>query len=227
MSDPVFVCGQTDRLGDKVSRWGIKTIRWTIQRSIPAIRDHQATLTRAMFAGISALCGLRFEETDNVAEANIIYSTGRGKSAGFDGPSGTLAFAYLPPTSSFAGQLGCYYDLDERWTHDDSGSDRSKIIFLGVARHETGHNLGLDHQNGPNLMAPIYDPNVIDWQPNDVRRLEFLYGKAGGGEAPATPPGRDHRRILELLEEANAEIRVVLSAGGIDLVSLRKQIEAP
>lgn len=205
-----------------MSRWGLKTIRWTIARSIPAVRDHQATITRAMFAGISALCGLRFEETDNQAEANIIYATGRGRRAGFDGPSGTLAYAYLPPTDDFRGQLGCYFDLDEQWTTDES--DQSNIIFVGVARHETGHNLGLDHKEGRYLMAPVYDPAVIDYRPGDVSRLQALYGQPNGSDVPNTPSANDPRRLLALLEEAGAEMRLTLTAGGVDLCSVRKPI---
>jgi hypothetical protein len=42
-------------------------------------------------------CELDITRVTTAAGANMILSTGSGRGDNFDGPSGTLAWAYLPP----------------------------------------------------------------------------------------------------------------------------------
>lgn len=112
--------------------------------------------------------------------ADIIISTGSGRGDGFDGPSGTLAWAYLPNGTD--GQLLCRFDLGETWLKDNPSGG---ILFRNVACHEFGHLLGLEHSRVSSaLMAPFYSPSITGpRQSDDVPRIVALYGKA---EAP--PP---------------------------------------
>lgn len=221
------VCGVTEKLNGRVARWGLKTLAWSITRPIPAIKSQGAILD-AQFRGIEMLCGLKFDRVDDQSRANILYSTGRGPRAQFDGQGGTLAYAYMPTSPNFAGQLGIYFDLDEKWSDITNPKSRpAEVMFLGTSRHETGHALGLDHSQPGELMAAIYDWRIQDWTPNDVARLQMLYGPPAGQSKPIDPvdPLADPNRLIDLLAAANAEIEVTLRAGAINLASFRRPIQ--
>ena len=120
----------------------------------------------------------------SVQGADIIISTGSGRGDGFDGPSGTLAWAYLPNGSD--GQLLCRFDLGETWVKEDP---RNGILLRNVACHEFGHLLGLEHSRVSSaLMAPFYSPSIVSpRQSDDIPRIVSMYGKAT--LPPMTPPG--------------------------------------
>ncbi len=125
---------------------------------------------------LEKVCGLKFSVAGTQSAADIVIGAGRGRSADFDGPSGTLAYAYLPG-EEFDGQLRLMFDDDETWSVDPASRG---ILLKNVFLHEIGHNLGLSHSQVKSaLMAPYYTPGIaIPQQNDDIPRLQSLYGKA-------------------------------------------------
>lgn len=115
--------------------------------------------------------------------ADIVISTGSGRADGFDGPSGTLAYAYLPNGTD--GQLLMRFDLSETWLKDNP---QGGILLRNVACHEFGHLLGLEHSRVSSaLMAPFYSPSVVSPRASDdIPRIVALYGAA---KTPPPTPG--------------------------------------
>lgn len=175
-------CGCTESIGEFGSRWGIKELTWCITNYVQSVRDQQVALMNLMFSDLSErVCGLKFKPIVDPIKANLVYSTGRGSRAKFDGPKGVLAYAYLPSNTNFTGQLNLYFDLDEKWSPkrpEHSLSIDEGIRFYNVCYHETLHSLGLDHTNVPDqLMNPTYNPKIAVAQTHDVNRLRALYGE--------------------------------------------------
>lgn len=117
------------------------------------------------------------------AHADIIIDIGQGRQDGFDGPSGTLAWAYLPTGNDQ--QLLMRFDADEQWVKSGNG-----IWLLNVACHEFGHLYGLDHSRVSSaLMAPFYNQQITKPQKNDdISRIQALYGVPANSPPPVSPP---------------------------------------
>lgn len=193
------VLGRTPRCGvadvqharEAINYWGITKLTYclaTVPTNSQLTAQKSAQLIRAAFDSWEAVCGLKFTQV-NDSGANLYISSGRGSRAGFDGPSGTLAYAYLPPSAQFRGQLRMYFDLDEAW----SASVNAPYIGLQpVGAHEIGHLIGFEHDSTPQqLMNPYYNPRIIGPQANDIRRAQAGYGKPVIPQPPtppATPP---------------------------------------
>lgn len=148
----------------------------------------------------SDVADIAINPTSNRSKANIIISIGSGKADNFDGPSGTLAWAYLPDGRD--GQLLCKFDVGETWILDRM---KRGILLLNVACHEFGHLLGLEHSKVESaLMAPYYSANISKPQVNDDQsRIVALYGKATVKPSPTptpTPTPTDPDKINIILE---------------------------
>jgi hypothetical protein len=125
--------------------------------------------------------------------ADIVLSVGRGRQSNFDGPGGTLAWAYLPNGQD--GQLLMRFDLDETWILQPN---QRGILVLNVATHEFGHLFGLDHSRVEQaLMAPYYNPAVATPQQNDdIPRFQARYGvRTTPAPEPAPTPAPGLRRM--------------------------------
>jgi matrix metalloproteinase-14 (membrane-inserted) len=184
-------CGFTDAQAVGFNKWGLKTVSWFVAASpvgLGLTKADYLSCVKQAFDSWSAVCGLKFEQSDE-ANANIVLSTGRGRRAGFDGPSGTLAYAYLPQGENFRGRLELYMDLDEAWTLDE---ERNGILTVNVLAHEIGHTLGLDHSNTRSqLMNPTYNARIAKPQAEDAKRVVDRYGKPASVPTPPVdpPPG--------------------------------------
>jgi len=128
------------------------------------------------FNSWTEVCNVKFIRTNKTKSANIVLDTGDGAESNFDGPGGTLAWAYLPGTHNYAGQLLMKFDEKETWITDPS---KRGCLLQNVAAHEIGHILGLHHSDKDGaLMAPHYNPSIITPQENDdIPRIQSLYGK--------------------------------------------------
>lgn len=195
-------------------KWGKKNLTYYIEKYVGGIsRPDQDDLLDLAFEQWEEHADLNIVRTNSKNQANLILSTGQGRRDNFDGPSGTLAWAYLPPNNNYQGQLLMRFDLDETWIVN--ARDRG-ILFLNVACHEFGHMLGLDHSRVQRaLMAPYYSAGISKPQFNDdVTRIQRLYGKATTptptpppppGPTPPSPPspGGDNKIEVSGIESLN------------------------
>lgn len=157
-------------------RWnktGLKYfVRHLIEPSLLAPQTQLGIIQQA-WQQWTEVADLQIEQVTDETAADLIIDTGRGQSADFDGPAGTLAWAYMPDGSDH--QLLMRFDLDELWTADPKDNG---VCMLNVACHEFGHMLGLDHSRSAKaLMAPFYNESVSKPQDNDdIPRVQALYG---------------------------------------------------
>lgn len=180
-------CGCLDvaLLGE--SRWGLKEVAWGIANypSGGLSQQRVAEIYAQAFASWSAVCGLKFKQVA-ANQANIVIGTGRGQRSNFDGPSGTLAWAYLPGGSNYVGQVEVRFDLDETWIDNPQANG---ILLLNVAAHEFGHAIGLSHNNvRANLLNPIYNRSIATPQAEDIRQIVSLYGQPTANPTPTPTP---------------------------------------
>lgn len=169
-------CPSLVRADGKLNKWGINSLTYHVRNRDtdidPQIWDD--TICQA-FDSWSKVTNLSFEHTEDDS-ANVMIDIGKGQGDHFDGPMGTLAWAYLPPKDDYKGQLLMRFDTDEIWS--SSLSDPG-ILLLNVASHEIGHILGLTHSEIPKaLMAPHYNPMIKEPQEeDDITRIQSLYGE--------------------------------------------------
>lgn len=178
-------CGCSDALGQREeARWRTNRLTYFVESFVEGLgQSDQHDLIRLAWKDWTDVADLTVTPVNSPNNANIVIGTGRGPRDNFDGPSGTLAWAYLPTGNDR--QLQMKFDLSEAWIKDMTQNQRG-ILFRNVACHEFGHLLGLEHsrQSGA-LMAPFYSPQVVSPRPNDdVPRVVGLYGPA----RPQTPP---------------------------------------
>jgi hypothetical protein len=198
-----------------VPAWGIRSLSYFIQDFVSGLsQSDQSDLVQMAFNAWSAVANIRASRTTSADGANVIISTGRGQSDNFDGPSGTLAWAYLPPQPNFQGQLLMKFDLDEKWITNPT--DRG-ILYLNVATHEFGHLLGLSHsQQQKALMAPYYSVAITKPQQNDdIPRIQSLYGAATSppplppSPPPPSPPSPPGGKIkVEIYIDSLADLKI-------------------
>tara|TARA_R110000824_G_C15103846_1_gene666520 strand:+ start:659 stop:1033 length:375 start_codon:yes stop_codon:yes gene_type:complete len=118
---------------------------------------------------------MRFARTTDARDADILLGVGKGERHWFDGPRGVLAWAMMPTTDSFSGQLVTMFDSSESWV--TSEPQDKEILLRNVAAHEIGHLLGLRHSaEDTALMYPFYRHGIAAPQPvDDVSKIQSLY----------------------------------------------------
>ena len=165
-------CGLPDfnfSSGDTVCKWPHKNITYRPDIKLPGISDEEAARAYDLaFAQWAAVCNIEPKRVETENEANILARSGKGKKAGLDNRGGTLAWSELPCGVHERIQLEQMFDEAEQWSFN---------MAVAVICHELGHALGLPHLSNGNLMAPYYDPNVIEPQEGDIREIVDLYGK--------------------------------------------------
>ncbi len=175
-------CIDVQNLGE--SSWGVKEVTWGVASFVSGLsQEVQIALLTQAFGSWAKVCGLTFRRVTDLSQANIVIGTGRGSRSNFDGPNGTLAWAYLPRGKGFRGQVEMRFDLDETWI--DNPRLRG-IYFLAVAAHEIGHTLGLSHISiAAQLMNAFYAADIWAPQSEDIRQIVSLYGPSVA--QPTTP----------------------------------------
>lgn len=179
-------CGVPDTLPMRMfSRWRKNRLTYVVESYVEGLSQvDQSDIIRSAWNSWEEVCDVQLRPIGSREGADIVISTGRGPRAGFDGPSGTLAWAQLP--SGYDQPLLMRFDLSERWA---IGNDPG-ILLLNVAAHEFGHLLGLEHSRvSTALMAPFYTRGISKPQADDIARIQAYYGPAVlPPQPPPSPP---------------------------------------
>lgn len=208
-------CGCKDYSSVDTQAAGVKswrngsTVTYFIEKFVNGLpQADQVALLDLAFRQWAEVADLKFKRVESASQANIVISTGRGAGDQFDGPSGTLAWAYLPPRPDFQGQLLMRFDLDETWTK--STAERG-ILYLNVATHEIGHLLGLEHSRVSSaLMAPYYAVGISKPQRNDdVSRIQAIYGKPSAPPPPPKDPVAPGKIKVEITVNSMDDIKIL------------------
>jgi len=191
-------CGHPDVVPEKmlsaeavtkngVPIWSKTDLTFRIIEYVPGLTKQESTnIIKQAFNQWSTHTPLTFTHVSSRDQtANFTIGTGEGPRSQFDGPGGTLAWAYLPDGQD--SPLLSRFDVGETWIKNPR--DRG-ILMLNVACHEFGHLLGLEHSQVKGaLMAPYYNPAIaLPQQKDDVTRIQRLYGKNSAG-TPTPPAG--------------------------------------
>ncbi len=213
-------CGNHDSQNLGESSWGIREVTWGVESWVTGLsQEVQIALLTQAFASWAKVCNLTFRRVD-VNKANIVIGTGRGSRSNFDGPNGTLAWAYLPSGRGFTGRLQMRFDLDETWI--DNPRLRG-ILFLNVATHEIGHTLGLSHiTKSAQLMNAYYSPPIFEPQQWDIADVVSLYGPAVATPTTPTTPTNPNVPVsaVKAVKVQLADGRVFGASGGTVLAEL-------
>lgn len=164
------------------SKWRKRSLLYFWEAYVAGLpKDVQEDIEMTAWQHWMEVCGIKVDQTRDRNKADIVIGIGQGARSQFDGPGGTLAWAYLPPGDD--SQLYKKYDADELWVKN-AGTSGREILMENVSCHESGHLLGLEHSKKPAaLMAPFYAAALNKPQPvDDVSRVQALYG------APVAPP---------------------------------------
>jgi hypothetical protein len=200
-------CGMSDAqpLGGTQDKWGLKEVSYIIAGYPTGLGLTKKQIEEAIalcYASWSNVCGLRFVRVGSKSEANIVMDVGRGSRAGFDGPSGVLAWCEIPQGSNFRGQINLMWDMDEAWT---TSSSQNGILLVNTTAHEIGHGLGLYHTKvSRQLLNPVYNPKIASPQAAyDVAEVVDRYGAplAPIPPNPTTPGASDVKAIKILLKD--------------------------
>lgn len=161
----------------------------TVTGTLTALADfmpagfHQALVDA--FAAWSAVANIQFVEVaDNGLPFNAPGATGDIRISGhaMDGPYGTLAHGYYPPSNGDSAAGDIHFDTAETWKIGFGGPG---FDIFQVAAHEIGHAIGLAHTLVPNsLMNPVYTEDFRGPQADDIAGAQQLYGPVPSTAVP-------------------------------------------
>lgn len=166
-------CDVPDRVASAGSqcKWPMLDVTYSHRLQFPGMSAEECDAAfRAAAESWNAVCGLRLAPGD-WSTSNIWAEAAR-----IDGRNGTLAYSYLP-----CGNVHSRTRLQQRYDTGD-GWDRRKL--QGVAAHEQGHAIGLDHGPTGALMQPYWN-GILTPQKWDIAQVKSRYGNPS---APPSPP---------------------------------------
>ena len=196
-------------------RWAGNSITFssTVQLRQADLQAQRDTILQEVFAHIASKCGMTISLTQG--HANIMQ---RGASSRtdrqLDGAGGTLAYAYLPSIDlATSRSLDQVIDLDERW---------SRKMFWLVVAHETGHNLGLSHNEGREiaLMDPHLNIDIDGYQAWDIDQLVQRHGLPTVSPQPSPSP-------VPTIPTGSPLINVTVEFGGRKWTAKGQGVEVP
>lgn len=208
-------CGLPDigpQAQGQVCKWPTGHLRYFV-KDIPSLADGHDPLEALDLADSWwNSCGADISITRVTSmqdDPDFIITTGRGKRAGFDGPMGTLAYAYMP-CGNFQRPLSLVFDLDETWVLVPA---RGRIPMARTDFHEKGHIIGFPHV-APAQGKSAMNPTLQDFDgPTEIDRQNAIekYGPAKTTPVPPTTPptGGGKRTKLTLVGDFDVTVETI------------------
>lgn len=177
---------EPEQVGGNLRRWAGRMVTWR-DRGVQVGNLSFQEAMKFTANQTAAVCGMQL----------VIVGSGNANIEAFsktiDGKGGTLAQAYLPgyPSSSSA-RLTQEYDTAE--------GGLGQRAFNMVALHETGHSLGLSHDNTREIavMDPFLNKSLNGWQPADIRELVARYDGPESNPTPQPQPPGDEETTMAI-----------------------------
>lgn len=168
---------EPEQVGGNLRRWASRLVTWR-DRGVQVGNLNFQEAMKFTANATAKVCGMQLTIVGGAGSPNI-----ESFSKPLDGKGGTLAQAYLPgyPSSSSA-RLTQEYDTAE--------GGLGQHAFNMVCLHETGHSLGLSHDNTRDVavMDPFLNASLREWQPADIRELVARYGEPEVNTTPQPTP---------------------------------------
>ena len=180
--EPLRFCRVPDHVAqDRVCKWPDNDVGWAVHATVPGFTEDEFIETAfAVYRTLASACGIKPRMVQE-RMARVVLDV-----RSIDGDSGVLAESELPCGN--VRQCHQWYDVGERWLKQ--GAKQKGIYLYLVILHETMHALGIGHapQGVRAVIAPFYDPALVDLTPYDVQQLTIRYGLPAAPLPPVIPP---------------------------------------
>lgn len=150
-----------------VSKWNKNNLTWKFINYTSGLPQQEISNSiNKGFALWTAHIPLTIREVFADEKADITITFKR-----LDGTGQVLAQAYFPPVGTME------FDESELWAYA-LPIGRGQVDLTTVFAHEAGHVLGLEHSNVQGAqMAPVYAGPMRFLAPDDIQRIQAIYGK--------------------------------------------------